>query len=321
MRRVLRWGASGVLVVCLGLATAEATLQVASLFVHDRSGDGWRPGADYRVLCVGDSHTYGAGVAEPDSYPAHLQRFLDERAPGRYSVLNLGVPGMSTRQVLNRLPLNVDRLSPDLVIVWCGINDAWNLSELSDDPGGWAAWLDRVAVRSRLYRLLRVRLHDWRFERDLSAVQAKEGTRYRIASDAPEDPRAPQTVHWGSAVERVQHEVGEFKADAAMEQRVADDLEAMVRYASGAGVRLVFVTYPLDFSVSYTANRAIRRVAKELGVRLVESPPAMQRVPKERYSVLWAGHPSGPTYEEIARDVADAVVTEATTHGQAVENR
>ena len=121
LKRTARATGTLVVVVLLAAVLAEVTLQVASLFARDRAGAGWRPGATYKVLCVGDSHTYGAGEPEQDSYPAQLQGFLDERAPGRYAVLNLGVPGMNTAQVLRRLPVLVARFDPDLVVVWAGV--------------------------------------------------------------------------------------------------------------------------------------------------------------------------------------------------------
>ncbi|HEY6271664.1 MAG TPA: GDSL-type esterase/lipase family protein [Terriglobales bacterium] len=43
------------------------------------------------ILCLGDSVTYGYGVNDDETYPADLQRDLDQAFPGRYTVLNGGV--------------------------------------------------------------------------------------------------------------------------------------------------------------------------------------------------------------------------------------
>lgn len=43
------------------------------------------------VLCLGDSVTYGYGVDDDHTYPADLQKDLDQASPGRYAVLNAGV--------------------------------------------------------------------------------------------------------------------------------------------------------------------------------------------------------------------------------------
>lgn len=43
------------------------------------------------ILCLGDSVTYGYGVDDDQTYPADLQRDLDQQSPGLYTVLNGGV--------------------------------------------------------------------------------------------------------------------------------------------------------------------------------------------------------------------------------------
>jgi lysophospholipase L1-like esterase len=43
------------------------------------------------ILCLGDSVTYGYGVDDDQTYPADLQRDLDQESRGRYTVLNGGV--------------------------------------------------------------------------------------------------------------------------------------------------------------------------------------------------------------------------------------
>ena len=83
--RLLRGAA---LAVVGALLAGEVILQLASIFAPDRTSP-WREGASERILCIGDSHTYGAGVERDESYPAQLQRVLDGLAPGRYAVMNL----------------------------------------------------------------------------------------------------------------------------------------------------------------------------------------------------------------------------------------
>ena len=61
------------------------------------------------------------------SYPGHLQRILNEKVPNRkFEVVNLGIPGINSSQVLNRFRNYLSKYNPDLVIVMIGINDSWN---------------------------------------------------------------------------------------------------------------------------------------------------------------------------------------------------
>lgn len=87
---------------------------------------------DSRILCIGDSSTYGLGASNTDkfSYPAQLQALLNEKAHNRkFQVLNFGVPGMNSSQVLHRFRENLLEYKPDIVIAMIGINDPWNLEE------------------------------------------------------------------------------------------------------------------------------------------------------------------------------------------------
>jgi len=85
--------------------------------------------APVRVACVGDSITAGSGtrVRELESYPAQLQRMLDEHS---WLVGNFGVSGAtlmnSGDKPYQKLPAFLDALkfNPDVVIVMLGTNDS-----------------------------------------------------------------------------------------------------------------------------------------------------------------------------------------------------
>ena len=48
-----------------------------------------------KVACIGDSITYGLGLADRanESYPSQLQKLLDTKEPGKYEVRNFGNSG------------------------------------------------------------------------------------------------------------------------------------------------------------------------------------------------------------------------------------
>ena len=89
-----------------------------------------------RVACIGDSITYGLGLAnrEKESYPAQLQKMLDEKFPGKYEVRNFGNSGRgiyldsmrgSEKRGFRHMPEHKVALAwkPDIVISNLGIND------------------------------------------------------------------------------------------------------------------------------------------------------------------------------------------------------
>ena len=93
-------------------------------------------GERIKVACIGDSITYGFGLADraSESYPAQLQKMLDEKFPGRYEVRNFGSSGRgiyldSMRGAEKRgfrwMPEHRAAVAwrPDVVICNLGIND------------------------------------------------------------------------------------------------------------------------------------------------------------------------------------------------------
>ena len=89
-----------------------------------------------KVACIGDSITYGLGLAnrEAESYPAQLQKMLDEYGPGEYEVRNFGNSGRgiyldsmrgNEKRGFRYMPEHKAALEwkPDIVICNLGIND------------------------------------------------------------------------------------------------------------------------------------------------------------------------------------------------------
>ncbi len=111
-------------------STAAGTAAGTGADADDQLNDGrLTDGTARAVACVGDSITYGSGLAHPeaDAWPALLQQLLG----GSWSVANLGVPGAT---LLDDGPFpyrstgNVQRakdLRPAVAIIMLGTNDAF----------------------------------------------------------------------------------------------------------------------------------------------------------------------------------------------------
>ncbi|MBI5239300.1 MAG: radical SAM protein [Elusimicrobia bacterium] len=123
-----------------------------------------RPG-DSVVLCLGDSFTFGTGAPRDLSYPRQLEKVLNADAgPRRFVVVNGGVPGRNTTQLLEALEADLAAVRPDLVILLAGLNNSWNLKGYHAHRGGrtWsAAALDRL-YRIRTFKLAKLLLQDLR---------------------------------------------------------------------------------------------------------------------------------------------------------------
>jgi len=80
---------------------------------------------EFRVLCLGDSVTFGLGLRERETYPARLQSELQRFAGNRLRVrvINAGVPGWSSLSAARFLE-DHRALDPDVIVFWFGMNDA-----------------------------------------------------------------------------------------------------------------------------------------------------------------------------------------------------
>lgn len=83
-----------------------------------------KPDNTYRIVCLGNSCTYGVGCDYKDSYPARLQKMFNTvLGDGAVEVINAGVPGYSSLQELRYLKEKILEYNPDMLIMQYGEND------------------------------------------------------------------------------------------------------------------------------------------------------------------------------------------------------
>lgn len=73
----------------------------------------------YRIVTLGGSTTFGAGVGNEETYPAHLAR----RTGTGYEVINAGVDGLDTANIVKLFKNEIVPLKPDMVIVNSVVNN------------------------------------------------------------------------------------------------------------------------------------------------------------------------------------------------------
>ncbi len=90
------------------------------------------------VLAFGDSLTLGVGTTKENSYPAVLAKLSG------LNVVNSGVSGETTAQGLKRLPTELERTKPDLVILIEGGNDILRNKSLSETKNNLQQMIELV---------------------------------------------------------------------------------------------------------------------------------------------------------------------------------
>lgn len=81
-----------------------------------------KPTGIIRIAAVGDSYTFGLGVKESETWPASLERLLNE-GDGRHEVLNFGVCGYNSKDEALVIRHKVMAWGPDLIVVGYVMND------------------------------------------------------------------------------------------------------------------------------------------------------------------------------------------------------
>lgn len=116
-----------------------------------------------RILCLGESTTFGLGVADADVWPRKLEERINALDPERrrWEVLNLGVTNYSTHQGVILARREFSRLQPDIVFYcysWADHQPAANgIPDDRVDLGpGWAIGTANFLNRSAMWRWIRI---------------------------------------------------------------------------------------------------------------------------------------------------------------------
>jgi len=118
--------------------------------LRDRQHSIDNPAGATRIVCLGDSVTFGYLARPMESYPALLQQRLDEQED-RYEVFNMALPGWSTRQQRYAYERIARKYRPDYVILGVCLND---IPELRNNLVKPPAWLSMPYRHSALVRAL-----------------------------------------------------------------------------------------------------------------------------------------------------------------------
>jgi lysophospholipase L1-like esterase len=257
----------------IGLAAVEVGLRLAAYLAAPWMRRSAAPNreAAFRILCLGDSNTYGVGVARAETYPARLQQLLNARdGVPRSQVVNLGVPGTNAAQLLRRLPGYLALYRPHLVVVLVGANEAWNPAGHDASVTSLAARAHRVLSNLRVYRLVLISAATWRSgSKDPLADDVELELKHLRKSGKAE---TMWELHHGGTTATFRNPARPTPLEAdAHEGLLRPVLEAIVREVRSAAVPLVLATYAAESGPYASANRAIRAVAAALGVPIADA--------------------------------------------------
>lgn len=149
-----------VLSLVIALAAVEAGLRLSGLILlwrrHDLPSSSPHPG-ELRILCAGDSYTYGVGAPPESSYPAQLERALDLLLPDQdHRCVNAGIPDTNFEEALAQIDQLVPTVRPKVVLLLTGANEPYRPSNLErvreSSPPGFSSELRLVKLVKLFFR-------------------------------------------------------------------------------------------------------------------------------------------------------------------------
>lgn len=264
---------------------------------------------DVRILCLGDSNTYGLYLEPRESWPAQLETIWNttDRSP-RIQVFNLGYPGTNSSKVLSDLARMLETFRPDVTIIMVGGNDFWTLPvEVPPESQPRNPIVRFTKRHSRLYRLAHM-LARARFDDDL--VVRREESKPEVWESRTEVSFGGETFELGFSRNPEAEEMTKMEWAGALFR----NLEEIVRRARNGGTKLLLMTYQVQVNREFnaTTNHAIQRVARETGTPLVNLQTAFaSRCPDAGCSkfLFRDGHPNAAGYRLVAEEVSEQLKT------------
>jgi hypothetical protein len=273
-----------------------------------------------RILCIGDSFTYGSHLPPEEAYPGALQRMLDRVEGQPWRVINLGYPGQNSAQVRLGLSRNIAIYEPEIVICWIGSNNTWSLAEahLWDQPHDEPrpAVAESLVDKSRALGFLRMALH----RSQLWMAGQKEQLELDLAAGAIPGLGG---VERGGGIEPVQllNPGANVTPPDEVKRTLFVDLERTLELCREHGAQLVLGEYPVAIPTTrHTINAYLREFAATHG--LTQIPLADRIVPLGEtfgFPVMWFedNHCSADGNHEIARQILFGLMDSGLVEEQA----
>jgi|GEM_PF-1669318 len=89
----------------------------------------------FRIVCMGNSCTFGNEVKLSETYPYLLEKRLKQRLGDEVQVINAGIPGYSSYQGKILWEEKIAVLQPDIVVVSYGFNDRRTVPDIGWQDG------------------------------------------------------------------------------------------------------------------------------------------------------------------------------------------
>ena len=250
-----------------------------------------KPNDVVRILCLGDSVTFGWGLSEEETYAKILERRLQQEIKDgrRIEVINAGVNAWSYPQLSIYLREYGLRFQPDYVVL-AGAN-LWTQFSEDSDPEFVKKFMWRVRLKNFLRRFA---LYHYVVEVQLEDFYQKHRTRF-----VPVDPKQDQMFK------------EQQKSDPDAYFR--DVIDRFCQIAITNGVKPLVLHTPVQTDLEKGVDGAVlpskRQIAQKLNIPLVDPTAEMKEKAGSLYLEADPVHYNASGSEIIARHLSEALLT------------
>ncbi|MBU3911711.1 MAG: hypothetical protein KKD90_03910 [Candidatus Omnitrophica bacterium] len=209
----------------------------------------------FRILCLGDSYTYGVGDTYNNSYPSQLEVMLDRiDADRKIVVKNLGSPGGNSYRILKIFTENIDTYKPDIVVIMVGMNNDWNLEGMQrfyQGPLPKSLKIDLYDLRIyKLYKLASMRL-----KKRISAVSEAGKKQINLTG--------AQNRISGKEIKALQEKVKFYRETGRSDLAIRELDNMLDRYPDGYGNMVLFLREICDYNTALEYAKKALQYSKD----------------------------------------------------------
>ena len=293
----------------LKMGDHTATYKINSVGMRDHEYPLVKGNRIFRIVCLGDSVTFGAGVELGQVYPKVLEKLLNTKSDEiRYEVLNFGVGGYNTAQEAVALKEKALQYRPDLVLVGFNLNDGSPTASLNEVLEGRG---DKDSGRVPLPGKPWLQNNSY-----LYGVVALGGTQLLLRLGVWK-----QDLMYGLPAELFET-MTEPRQETEVWRRIEEGLQQIVDMSGRSGARVVLAVFPLQVQMDYDPRRPpmgnlaltdlrrpqerLRRFANGSGIVYVDLLPSIN-YQRTKESPLFVNdvtsHPDALGHEIVAEEI------------------
>lgn len=231
----------------LKIGDHAGTYRINSAGMRDYSYPFSKVDTVFRIVCLGDSVTFGAGVELDEAYHKVLEKLLNANRDSsiRYEVMNFGVSGYNTAQEVIVLREKALLYKPDIVLVGFTLNDGSPipaLEEVLEDQGGHDP--GRISLPGKAW------LQDNSY---LYGVVALRGEQLLLRLGIWKRKRI-----YGLTAELFEN-MTEKKQETEAWKRVEVNLRQIVKASNQTDATVILLVFPLQVQMNYDSRRQLLR--------------------------------------------------------------